>query len=167
MGKLIGLIPRGLAVRLVGSALIVIAIGAVIAGCGSSGAKATTESAAEEAEAEREVAEISGEVAEAEQEVAEEASDPHTPHGFEEMVIAHPDNEGVTSEQIATQIQTNMESQDPTHQQEASCTIGTSYRDYSHFLCIAYTLGGQAGMSQVEVTVNKETGEVSAELVEP
>jgi hypothetical protein len=118
-------------------ALVVLAIGKLVpalrGGLALRASTAGNEQVKEEAVAKK--LEEEHEVEQAERAV--EASDPNRPHGFEEIMIAHPENEAAAGEQVAQQIQTNLESQDPTHQQEASCTIGTSYRNYSHFLCIA------------------------------
>lgn len=151
-------------VRLIAMSFAIVVIAAVgiisLASCGSSSAKSAAETSASEAE----INELADEVEEEEAEGAEEAMNPSIPHNFEEVVIAHPRNEESTAAQLRQQIITNEESNDPTHQQEASCSWLSEYGHYVHYECMGYTLGGTSdAIGRVELTVNTNTGEVLVE----
>lgn len=149
-------------VRLIiaGLALLVIAGVVVALVTSGSGGKSSGEESASAAE----INELADEVEEEEAEGAEEAMNPSIPHNLNEVVIAHPKSEEATTAQLAQQIKTNELSNDPTHQQEASCSYLSEYGVYVHYSCIGYAMGGQSnGIGQIEVTVDRDTGEVLVE----
>lgn len=148
------------AFRLFVVVMIVAVVGmTVLAGCGSGSKK---KSAAETPASEAEINELADEVEEEEAEGAEEAVNPSLPHGFEEIIIAHPHNEEATRDQLEKQIVTNEENSDPAHEARASCTYLSEHEEFINFSCLGFTVGStNSAMGQIEVTVNRSTGEVS------
>jgi outer membrane murein-binding lipoprotein Lpp len=145
-------------VRLIFAVLAMSVIGlTVLAGCGSSSKRSAAETPASEAE----INELADEVEEEEAEGAEEAMNPSIPHGFEEMLIAHPQNEESTRDQLEKQIVTNEEHSDPAHEAQASCSYLSEHAEFINFSCLGFTVGStNSAMGQIEVTVNRNTGEV-------
>ena len=131
-----------------------------LSSCGSNSKKSAAETPASEAE----INELADEVEEEEAEGAEEATNPSIPQNLEEIVIAHPKSEEATTAQLAKQIRTNEESSDPRHQQEASCSYLSEYKNYISYACLGYTLGGTSdAIGRIEITVNRNNGKVLVE----
>ena len=129
----------------------------VLSSCGSSSKKSAAETPASEAE----IDELADEVEEEEAEGAEEAMNPSIPQNFEEIIIAHPHNEEATRDQLEKQIVTNEENSDPAHEAQASCTYLSEHDEFINFSCLGFTVGStNSAMGQIEVTVNRNTGEV-------
>ncbi|HEY8082784.1 MAG TPA: hypothetical protein VIE64_04405 [Solirubrobacterales bacterium] len=148
---------RLLAATLLALAILVVGVSAWQASSNEPGSETHFSEAEEEAIEE-----------ELDEEIGEEFGDPtnpQEPRDLEEMIIKQPGDEWATTKQLERQILTNVEVSDPTHAHEVSCSYGSSYRSYMHYLCTGFSLEGQGGAATLEITVDTSTGLVEVEPV--
>lgn len=132
--------------------VVLLAVAVALVGCGSSGKAAAGPTPSEEKEVEEYDAEYRAEL-----------TDPTIPHELGEIVIARPRNEEATTAQLSRQIISNEQNSDPRHEAKAWCSYSSAYGDYINYRCQGYEVGAQPVLGELEVSVNKNTGEVFVE----